>query len=229
MLKEIDSKAVIWTAFDPLAGKRVLDIGCGTGVLAHSLSAQGAHVVGVDPNEQALAVAREAVPTAEFHPAGAQALPFADRSFDGAVFLNSLHHVPEPDMHEALREAARVAKPGRNVIVIEPLARGLFFSVLRLAEDETHVRAAAQKVVGEALDDGTFEWVDRIDFLRCEHFADADQFLTRIIAMEPARAPVVDERRHEMVEAFRRYARVDAHGRWILEQPMRAHVFTVRS
>lgn len=158
---------IIRAAFDPLAGKRVLDIGCGTGILARSLSAQGAQVVGVDPNERALAIAREAVPAGEFHPAGAQALPFGDRTFDGAVFLHSLHHVPEPDMHAALRESARVVRSGRAVVVIEPLAGGSFFVVLRLAEDETHVRTAAQKAVGEALDGGTFEPVDRIDYLRC--------------------------------------------------------------
>lgn len=131
-------------------------------------------------------------------------------------------------MRAALREAVRVVKPGRTIVVIAPLARGSFFSVLRLAEDETHVRAAAQKVVSEALDGGTFEPVDRIDYLRCEHFADVDQFLTRIIAVEPARAPVVDERRYEMVGALRRYARTEAHGRRVLEQPMRAHVFAAR-
>ncbi len=228
MPREIDSMTVIGAAFDPLPGRRVLDIGCGTGVLARSLSARGAYVVGVDPNEQALAVAREAVPTGEFYPAGAQALPFADSSFDGAVFLNSLHHVPEPDMHAALREAARVVKPGRTIVVIEPLARGSFFFVLRLAEDETHVRAAAQEVVGDALAGGTFKLLDRIDYPRCEHFADADQFLTRIIAVEPARAPVVDERRQEMVDAFQRYARTDARGRRVLEQPMRAHVLMTK-
>ncbi len=203
LLLETDSMAVITAAVDPLAGKRVLDAGCGTGVLARSLSDWGARVVGVDPNEEALAVARQAVPTGTFHSVGAQALPFADYSFDGAVFLNSLHHVPKPDMHPALREAARVVKLRRPIVLIEPLAEGSFFSVLRLIEDETDVRAAAQKVIGEALDGGTFELLERIDYLRCEHFADVDQFLARIAAVEPARAPVVEERRHEIVAAFR--------------------------
>ena len=228
MLQATDSMAVITAAFDPLAGKQVLDVGCGTGVLARSLSDRGAHVVGVDPNEEALAVARQTVPTGTFYPASAQALPLADRSFDGVVFLNSLHHVPVPDMPLALREAARVVKPRRPILVIEPLAEGSFFSVLRLVEDETSVRAAAQKVVDEALNSGAFERLDRIDYLRYEYFADVDQFLTRIVAVEPARAPVIEKRRREISAAFRGYARTAAHGRLILEQPMRAHIMTAR-
>lgn len=228
MPPQTDSMAVITAALDPLAGKRVLDVGCGTGVLARSLSARGAWVAGVDPNEQALAVAREAVPTGVFHAVGAQALPFADRTFDGAVFLNSLHHVPELDMYPALREAARVVQPGSPIVVVEPLAEGSFFSVLRIVEDETDVRAAAQKVIRKALNDGVFERLDLIDYPRCEHFEDVDQFLARIVTAEPARAPVVEERRHEILAAFRCYARAAAHGQSILEQPIRAQVLTAR-
>jgi ubiquinone/menaquinone biosynthesis C-methylase UbiE len=223
-----DALSIIVAAFAPLAGKRILDIGCGTGVLARSLSAEGARVTGVDPNAEALAAARRAVPTGTFHPAGAEALPFADRSFDGAVFLNSLHHVPEPAMHRALREAARVVKPARPVVVIEPLAEGSFFSALRPVEDETGVRTAAQEDLRRALESGTFEQLGRIDYLRREHFADLEGFLARIVAAEPTRAAVVAERRPEVEAAFRRHARVAADGRMTLEQPMRAHVLTAR-
>jgi 2-polyprenyl-3-methyl-5-hydroxy-6-metoxy-1,4-benzoquinol methylase len=78
-----DATSIIAAAFAPLAGKRLLDIGCGVGVLARSLSDRRAHVAGVDPNAEALALAREAVPTGTFHAAGAETLPFADDSFDG--------------------------------------------------------------------------------------------------------------------------------------------------
>ncbi len=223
-----DALSIIVAAFAPLAGKRILDIGCGTGVLARSLSAEGARVTGVDPNAEAVAAARRAVPTGTFHPAGAEALPFADRSFDGAVFLNSLHHVPEPAMHRALREAARVVKPARPVVVIEPLAEGSFFCALRPVEDETGVRTAAQEDLRRALESGTFEQLGRIDYLRREHFADLEGFLARIVAAEPTRAAVVAERRPEVEAAFRRHARVAADGRMTLEQPMRAHVLTAR-
>jgi SAM-dependent methyltransferase len=179
---------------------------------------------GLDPNEEALALARRAVPTREFHPAHAEAIPFADELFDGAAFLNSLHHVPEPAMQRALREAARVVKPARPIVVIEPLPEGSFFSALRPVEDETEVRTAAQESLRRALESGTFEQLSRSDYLRRERFDGLEGFLARIVAAEPARAAVVAARRPEVEAAFQRHARTGTDGRMILEQPMRAHV-----
>jgi len=221
--------SIIVAAFVPLAGKRIIDIGCGAGILARSLSERGTHVSGVDPNGEALALAREAVPTGTFHQAGAEALPFADDSFDGAIFLNSLHHVPRPAMHRALREAARVVGPMRPIVVVEPLAEGLFFSALRPVEDETEVRRAAQDALRQALETEAFGQLRRVDYLRRESFEGLDQFLVRIVAVDPARASVVAEHRPEVEAAFLRHARVAADGRMTLEQPMRAHVLTANA
>ena len=229
MPPESDATSIIAAAFAPLAGKRLLDIGCGAGVLARSLSDRGAHVAGVDPNAEALALALEAVPTGTFHTAGAERLPFADDSFDGAIFLNSLHHVPKPVMHTALEEAARVVGPAGPIVVVEPLAAGSFFLVLRPVEDETAVRTAAQETLRRAIESGAFEQLRQLNYPRRELFEDLDQFLVRIVAVDPARAAVVAERRSKVEAAFRRHARVAADRRVVLEQPMRAHVLTARA
>ena len=224
-----DAMSIIVETFEPLAGKRLLDIGCGAGSLARLLSDRGAEVGGVDPNVEALALAHEAVPMGTFQAAGAEALPFTDGSFDGAIFLNSLHHVPEPAMYRALEEAARVVEPAGPIVVVEPLAEGSFFFALRPVEDETDVRTAAQEALRRAIEGGTFEQLRRAEYLRRELFEGLDQFLVRIVAVDPARAAVVAESRPEIEAAFRRYARVVADGRMVLEQPMRAHVLTTRS
>lgn len=219
-----DAMSIVEETFAPLAGKRVLDVGCGAGALARSLAARGARVTGVDPNTEALAVAREAVPEGTFQAAGAEALPFADASFDGAVFLNSLHHVPEPVMHRALLEAARVVGPAGSIVVVEPLAEGSFFLALRPVEDEAEVRTAAQKALRQAVEGGAFEQLRRIDYLRREVFEGVDGFLARIVAVDPARAATVAERRPGVEAAFGRHARAAADGSMTLDQPMRAHV-----
>ncbi len=224
MSQETDATSVIVAAFAPLAGRRLLDIGCGAGVLAHSLSDQGAQVSGVDPNAEALTLAREAVPKGTFHPAGAEALPFTHDSFDGAIFLNSLHHVPKARMHQALGEAARVVVPAGPIVVVEPLAEGSFFFALRPVEDETNVRTASQEALRRVLESGAFEQLRRGEYLRREHFEGLDEFVGRVVAVDPARAAAVAENRSEIEAAFWRHARVAAGGRMTLEQPMRAHV-----
>ena len=173
---ETDATSIIIRAFAPLAGKRILDIGCGEGTLARSLSARGARVSGVDPNAKALALACEAVPTGMFYRAGAESLPFADDSFDGAVFLNSFHHVPKPAMSLALTEAARVVGATGLIVVIEPLAEGSFFSALRSVEDETDVRTAAQEALRRALAGGALGQIRRVDYLRRERFRGLEEF-----------------------------------------------------
>ena len=202
MAGRTDAASVVAETFEPLPGRRILDIGCGRGSLARSLADRGACVYGVDPNCEALAAARRAVPEGTFRPAGAEALPFADRSFDGAVFLNSLHHVPEVAMLSALREAARVTKPAARVVVVEPLAEGSLFCMLKTAEDETPVRAAAQRTIDAALAEGIFEQLMRFDYLRRERFEDLERFLAHIVGVDPSRAAAVEKHRSEVEAAF---------------------------
>jgi SAM-dependent methyltransferase len=67
-------------------GQRFLDVACGTGVLACSMAERvgpTGSVVGVDVNEGMLAVAKRKAPTIEWHEVRAEALPFAENSFDG--------------------------------------------------------------------------------------------------------------------------------------------------
>lgn len=223
-----DALSVV-SEFISLAGNHILDVGCGRGILARSLADRGARVCGVDPNGEALTVARRSVPEGEFCLTGAEAMPFADRSFDGAIFLNSLHHIPKSAMSQALREAARVTKPTAPILIIEPLVEGSLFSVLSTVEDETDIRATAQLAIDEALRSGAFEHLGRTDYLRQERFEDPECFLVHAVGVDPARAASIEERRSEIEAAFRRYARIAQDGKMILEQPMRARVLAARS
>ena len=171
----------------PLAGRTVLDIGCGGGTLARQLVAEGAQVTGVDPGLEALATARAAVPQARFEAAGGEALPFETAAFDAAIFVNSLHHVPVQLMRAALAEALRVARG--PVVVIEPLAEGPFFEAMRPVEDETEIRAAALAALETAQQDGTLRVVERLVFSDVRRFADVDAFLAKVVAVDPSRAP----------------------------------------
>jgi SAM-dependent methyltransferase len=98
----------------------VLEVGCGTGVdlpaLATAVGPEGV-VVGCDPSRAALAAAARRVPGVELVEAGAEALPFGDASFDACRIDRTLQHVPDPEA--ALRELARVVRPGGRLVVLE--------------------------------------------------------------------------------------------------------------
>lgn len=106
--------------------ERVLDVGCGTGVLtrlAAEAVGHSGHVVGIDPSPGMLGVARRnAVQTnsrAEFKFAAIEHLPFEDGSFDVVLSSCMLHHLPAELKREGLREVRRVLKPGGRFVVVD--------------------------------------------------------------------------------------------------------------
>jgi ubiquinone/menaquinone biosynthesis C-methylase UbiE len=94
------------------ADMRVLDVCCGPGLVAGAAAARGARVAGVDFSSAMLAIARAAQPRIEFYQGDAEALPFADGSFDAAIANFGVHHAPHPTA--ALAEMHRVLAPGRR-------------------------------------------------------------------------------------------------------------------
>ncbi|MGH3036875.1 MAG: methyltransferase domain-containing protein [Gaiellaceae bacterium] len=98
-----------------LAGRRVLDVGCGTGRLAAALAERGVRVWGVDPSAEMLAQARAgAGKGVGFKQGRAEALPFKDRWFERAVLRLVIHLVDRP---RALPELARVLAPGGRAAI----------------------------------------------------------------------------------------------------------------
>ena len=99
-------------------GARVLDVGCGTGVVAiaaHRLVGRPGHVVGADPNEGMLAVARRSEPAIDWRSAAAESLPLDEDSFDHTV--SQFAAMFFTDRTAALAEMARVTVPGGTVTI----------------------------------------------------------------------------------------------------------------
>ena len=95
------------------SGDRVLDVACGTGVLAREAAAragQTGHVVGLDPHAGMLAVAKSVSPVIDWEQGMAEALPFPDCSFDAVVCQFGLMFFA--DRNKAVREMLRVLAPG---------------------------------------------------------------------------------------------------------------------
>jgi SAM-dependent methyltransferase len=181
----IDDELQLLGSLVVLPGARLIELGCGAARMAADLVARhvGAHVTGLEVDQRQLAknLAAPAVPGLNFVHAGAQAIPFADASFDGALMLKSLHHVPLDLMAQALAEVARVLKPGGWLYVSEPVFAGPLNEIMRLFNDEGVVRAAAQAVLDAALRSGQWQAADEHRFDMPVHFSDFATFEQRMM------------------------------------------------
>ncbi len=95
-------------------GTRLLDAGCGAGLLALLARLRGADVSGLDASSALLDVARERLPGADFQEGDLEHLPFADASFDAVTAVNSVFYAS--DIDAAMRELVRVTRPGGRVV-----------------------------------------------------------------------------------------------------------------
>jgi 2-polyprenyl-6-hydroxyphenyl methylase/3-demethylubiquinone-9 3-methyltransferase len=119
-----------------LSGKRVVDVGCGGGILADSMARKGADVLGIDLATKALKVARlhalEAqTPGVEYRETSAEALAAAEPgSFDVVTCMEMLEHVPDPA--SVVRACATLVKPGGWVFfsTINRNAKSFLFAIV---------------------------------------------------------------------------------------------------
>jgi ubiquinone/menaquinone biosynthesis C-methylase UbiE len=169
----------------PLNGQRIIELGCGNARLARALLQRhaGSQLVGleVDAVQHAKNIANPQERLL-FMAGSAEAIPFPDASFDGAMMLKSLHHVPLDGMDQALAEVARVLKPGGWFYVSEPIFGGALNEIVRLYNDENTVRRAAQAALDRALAAGRFwEFAAERRFAQPAHFRDWTEFEQRML------------------------------------------------
>ena len=116
----------------PLSCDRVLDVACGTGIVARRLATRVSRAVGLDLNAGMVEVARAADPSIEWLAADAGRLPLPDESFDLVLCQQGLQFFP--DRAAALREMRRVLTPGGRLAISAWRAAEHNPGWLRLAE-----------------------------------------------------------------------------------------------
>ena len=98
-----------------IKGKKVLDVGCGTGRIIKALTEKEAIVTGVDLSPEMILVAKKKFPKIEFAEADAEKLPFKDEEFDVVVASFLIVHLKT--LQKAFDEIYRVIKPGGFFVV----------------------------------------------------------------------------------------------------------------
>ncbi len=118
-LHEINPLRLEWiNARVPVAGKRVLDVGCGGGILAESIAKKGATVTGIDLSEKALKVADlhslESGVAVRYELIAAEALAAREAGqYDVVTCMEMLEHVPDPAA--VVQACSMLVKPGGHV------------------------------------------------------------------------------------------------------------------
>lgn len=138
-------------------GSRVLDVGCGTGVLAGRLAESGCRVTGVDPSQGMLNVMAEARPAVEGVRGEGRDLPFEDETFDVAITVAALHHVADPAAVRAtLMEMVRVIRPGGSIVVWDHNPRNPYWKHLmaRVPQDDGSERLVPEEEIVGGLQEG---------------------------------------------------------------------------
>jgi 2-polyprenyl-6-hydroxyphenyl methylase / 3-demethylubiquinone-9 3-methyltransferase len=118
-----------------LEGKRVLDIGCGGGILSESMAARGAHVSGIDLSEKALNVAKlhllESGAQVDYRHIAAEDLAHSEPGkYDLVTCMEMLEHVPDPA--STVQACATLVKPGGHVFfsTINRNAKAFLFAIV---------------------------------------------------------------------------------------------------
>lgn len=174
----------VFMALVPCRNQSIIELGCGSARMARQLLLKEPSVtyVGMEvdriQHDKNLAQPQAGM---SFLYGAANAIPFDPATFDAAVMLKSLHHVPLNELDASLQEIARVLKPEGLLYVSEPVYAGDLNEIVKVFNDEGVVRAEAQRALDRALASGQWTLVAERRFDMPVRFESFEQFEQRMM------------------------------------------------
>lgn len=182
----LDLASALRRSLGDLSGAAAVDLGCGGGGVTRLLAGLGAEMTGIEPNAAAIASATAVSgPDIRYLCAGAEATALPTGAFDLALFSRSLHHIP--DAEAALREAARLVRPGGRIAVLEPEAPDPCTPLMRLIDDETAAYARAQAAIERAIAGGLATRQSTLFFATKYRAPTPQAVIDHMLSVDPAR------------------------------------------
>lgn len=186
--------------------KDILELGCGKAQLTRVIATEGRNrrvtATEVDTIQHKKNLQIDDLGNVKFVFAGSQDLPFADDSFDVILLFKSLHHVPMEMMDDALKEIARVLKPGGLAYISEPIFAGEFNEILRLFHDEEIVRKAAFDSILKSIESKKLQLVEQLFFNTERVYKEFSEFEELIINVTHNDHQLSDELMAEVKQEF---------------------------
>ncbi len=227
---------------DIAPGQSVLDVACGTGIVARTVAKKldgRGRVVGLDLNEGMLALARRIRPDIEWHHGDAGDLPFPAASFDAVLCQAALMYFP--DRVKALREMARVVKPDGTVAVqvwgrleSQPGYRPFAEVAARYAGPaateliSSYFSLGDLDLVFELFDEGGLEVFDTWTRLAAVRFGSIDEFVQAEIESSPLIDRIDDDVYGRILEDCREVLREFRTEEGRAEIPIEGHLIRAR-
>ena len=167
----VDARDVVVQLLRSVAPTDLLEVGCGWGELAERMAtALGCAVVAIDQSPRMVELARERGVDARV--GDVQALDFVDASYDAVIAAWMLYHVP--DLDRALRECARVLRPGGVLVAVTNAAADLAALWALVGRDPSARLLTFRSENGEEALRRHFDHVERRDLESDVTFPDAD-------------------------------------------------------
>ena len=218
-----DTLASIRTIANLGENDRVLDSGCGPGLVSCYLADFVRHVTGVDLTPAMIREAKEravlqGITNTEFTLGDMEHLPYPDRTFDAAISRFAFHHLERPE--QALKEMFRVVRPGGKVVVMDAVpaaAKRDRFDAFEKLRDPSHASALTME---ELIELGERHAFTPVSVRRLRLSIEVESHLHKSLS-----TPVVADQLRELVQSDAKSDLMDfrpehVNGHWYIQYPL---------